>query len=570
MNLEQIINRRFGMVFVAVFLMIGSLLFNMFEKQVVDHERYRALAEGQQRFEETELAQRGRIYARDSYLDDSKIFPLAFDIKKFSLFVIPKQVSKKDEVARELSKIVEIPESEIFEKINNEKLYLPALKKNIEYEVAEKIKNLHITGVYVVPVYRRFYPENNLASQVLGFVNEEERGNYGFEGHYNSELMGTLGKITGEKDTLGRIISYLEQKGAKDGASYVLTIARPVQFFVEQKLQEAITKYQADSGTVVIMDVETGGIVAMASFPCFNPNNYQDQAKIDQNIFMNPATAYVYEPGSIFKPIVMAAALDTGVVTKETESTFGNFTVVDGHEIHTAEDKAFGLESMAQILQHSDNVGMVWVGDQLGNEKLYQYITKFGFLDKTNIDLDTETTGSMPALKNWRNINRATISFGQGISVTPIELVSAYTAIANGGVYQYPRIADKIILPGGEDKKIESRTGSRVIKEETSKQLTSMMISVVESGYGKRAGVAGYKVAGKTGTAQIPKASGGYEEGIYNHSFAGFAPADNPKFAMLVKLDKPKTSLYAEATAAPTFGEIASFLLNNYYRIPAN
>ena len=570
MNIEQVINRRFGILFAAVILMVGSLIFGLFEKQVVDHNKYVELAEGQQRFEETELAERGKIYVRDSYFDQNKIYPLAFDIKNYSIFAIPKQIIQKDETAKTLSKLIEIPENEIFDKINNDKLYLPALKKNLDYDLAQKIKNEKITGVYIVPGYNRFYPENSLASQVLGFVNAEGNGNYGFEGHYDSELKGTQGKITGEKDTLGRIISYLDQRGAKDGTSYVLTIARPVQFFVEQKLNEAVQKYQADSGTVIIMDIKTGGIVAMASTPTFDPNKYQEHANQDQNIFINPAIAHLYEPGSVFKPITMAAALDTGVVTPETENVFGNYTVVDGHEIHTAEDKAFGKENMAQILQNSDNVGMVWVGEQVGNEKLYQYINKFGFMDKTNIDLDSEASGLMPSLKEWRNISRATISFGQGISVTPIELVSAYTAIANGGVYVYPRVADKIILSGGEEKQIEKRNGSRVIKEETSKQLIEMMISVVESGYGKKARVEGYRVAGKTGTAQIPKPGGGYEEKIYNHSFAGFAPADDPRFVMLVKLDKPKAALYAESTAAPTFGEIASFLLNNYYRIPAS
>lgn len=570
MNIEQIINRRFGILFAAVALMIGSLFFGVFEKQVVDHNKYVELAEGQQRFEETELAQRGKIYAKDSYFNQNEIYPLAFDIKSYSIFAIPKQISKKDETAKILSELIEISEEDIFEKINNDKLYLPALKKNINYDLAQKIKAEKITGIYIVPEYSRFYPENNLVSQVLGFVNTEGKGNYGFEGHYDSELRGTQGKITGEKDTLGRIISYLDQKGARDGASYVLTIVRPVQFFIEQKLNEAVQKYQADSGTVVVMDVKTGGIIAMASTPSFDPNKYQEYANQDQNIFINPAIAYLYEPGSVFKPITMAAALDTGTVTPETENIFGNYTVVDGHEIHTAEDKAFGKENMAEILQHSDNVGMVWVGEQLGNEKLFQYINKFGFMDKTNIDLDSEASGSMPTLKEWRNISRATISFGQGISVTPIGLVCAYTAIANGGVYVYPRVADKIILSGDEEKQIEKRTGSRVIKEETSKQLTEMMISVVESGYGKKAGVEGYKVAGKTGTAQVPKPGGGYEEKIYNHSFAGFAPADDPKFVMLVKLDKPKTALYAESTAAPTFGEIASFLLNMYYRVPTS
>lgn len=570
MNSDAVINRRFYVLFALLIVMVVAIIFRMGEKQIIDHQHYVALAEGQQRFEETELAQRGKIYVRDSYFNKDEIYPVAFDVKSYELFAIPKQIINKEETAKSLSDLLGLNQTDTFNKIDNDKLYLPALKKSVDFDTAQTIKKKKITGVYVVPEYSRFYPENNLASQLLGFVNVEGKGNYGFEGHYNNELTGTSGSVTGEKDTLGRIISYLDQKGAKDGTSYVLTISRPVQYFIEQKLTKALTDYQAESGTVVIMDVKTGGIVAMASTPNFDPNKYQETANTDQNIFVNPAIAKLYEPGSIFKPFIMSAALDTGTVTPETEGVFSNYTVVDGHEIHTALDVAYGKENMGQILQHSDNVGMVWVGEQLGAEKMYQYITKYGFLDKTNIDLDSETAGSVPALKDWHNIGRATISFGQGISVTPIELVSAYTAIANGGVYVYPRVADQIMLPGGEIKQVEKRTGSRIIKEETAKQVTDMMVSVVESGFGKKAGVTGFQVAGKTGTAQIPKAGGGYEEGIYNHSFAGFAPANDPRFAMIVKLDKPKSSIYAESTAAPLFGEIASFLLNNYYRIPAS
>lgn len=570
MNLDAVINRRFNVLFLLLIIMVGAIIFRMAEKQIIDHDHYVALAEGQQRFEETELAQRGKIYVRDSYFNKDQIYPVAFDVKSYEIYAIPKQIIDKEETAKALSDSLGLVQTDTFNLINNEKLYLPALKKNVDFDTAQAIKQKKITGVYVVPMYSRFYPENNLASQLLGFVNVEGKGNYGFEGHYDNELKGTSGSIMGEKDTLGRIISYLDQKGAKNGTSYVLTISRPVQYFVEQKLAKALEDYQAESGTVVIMDVKTGGIVAMASAPNFDPNKYQEAANLDQNIFINPAIAKLYEPGSIFKPITMSAALDTGAVTPETENTFGNYTVVDGHEIHTALDVAYGKENMTQILEHSDNVGMVWVSEQLGAERMYQYITKYGFLDKTNIDLDTEESGNMPALKDWHNIGRATISFGQGISVTPMELVCAYTTIANGGTYVYPRVADQIMLPGGEIKQVEKRSGSRIIKEETAKQVTDMMISVVESGFGKKAGVAGFQVAGKTGTAQIPKAGGGYEEGIYNHSFAGFAPANDPRFAMLVKLDKPKSALYAESTAAPLFGQIASFLLNNYYRIPAS
>lgn len=550
-----------------VILISFVLIWRMFDLQIRKHDHYKALAVGQQRFEQTEMAQRGKVYAHDSYTNDDDIYSLAFDVKKYSVWVVPNQIKKKDEVAGMLELLVGIPKQQIFEKINNEKLYIPPIKKGISYDDAKKIKDNNINGVFVMPEYSRFYPEANLASQMLGFVNSDGDGKYGFEGHYNNELKGKEGNITGEKDTLGRIINLLGQKDPKDGTSYVLTISRPVQYFVEKKLSEALSSYQAESGTVVIMDVKTGGIVAMASSPSYDPNEFKKQADENPSLFTNPTIAHLYEPGSIFKTIVMAAAIDAGVIAPETTETFGSSVEVDGYTIHTAENKAFGTETMTQVLENSDNVGMVWVSEQLGKEKLYQSIKNFGFFNKTGIDIDSEVAGYAPELKRWRDVNRATISFGQGISVTPIELVAAYAAIANKGVYIHPHVVDKVLLEDGTTKKVEKQSGERVVSEETSKKVLEMLYSVVSNGHSKKAAVPGFKVGAKTGTAQIPRVEGGYEEDIYIHSLAGIAPVDDPRFAMLVKIDRPKTALYAESTAAPLFGEISSFLLNNYYRL---
>jgi cell division protein FtsI/penicillin-binding protein 2 len=287
---------------------------------------------------------------------------------------------------------------------------------------------------------------------------------------------------------------------------------------------------------------------------------------------MNPAIAHLYEPGSIFKPLVMSAALDQGVVTLDTIGNYDWHVFVDGYEIKTAEKKAFGEENMTQILQNSDNVAMVDISAKLGKDNLYKFLKSFNVLDKTGIDLDSEASGYAPNFKYWKDINRATIAFGQGISVSPIEMVAAYAAIANKGVYEYPHIVDKMIFSDGSEKKIEKQEGERVIKPETASTMAEMLFNVVEGGHSWRAKVPGFKVGAKTGTAQIPKPEGGYEEsedglGIYIHSLAGFAPTDDPRFAMLVKLDRPKAAKYSENTAAPLFGEIASFLLNNYYRL---
>lgn len=570
---KRTIEMRLKSLSLIIILASVLLLIRMVDLQIFQHTAYLSKAQGQQRFEKVELPQRGKILVHDSAVDPKVYYPLAFDIKKYDIWAVPRQIKNKEIAAQTLTSMILVPEQDIFNKINNDKLYVPPLKRGLSLDAANAIKAKELAGIYIMPANSRYYPESTLASQILGFVNAEGQGNYGFEGHYNSELKGKEGDVKGEQDTLGRMISLLEQNDPQDGISYVLTIDRSVQYYVEKKLNEAITTYQADSGTILVMDVKTGGIIAMANTPSFDPNDYSGQAEKDPAMFMNPAISYLFEPGSIMKPISMAAALDQGVVTPETKETFGNYVVVDGYQIHTAEDKAFGEENMTQILENSDNVGMTWVSEKLGKDSLYKYINAFGLLDKTGIDLDTEIAGRVPPFKQWHDINRANISFGQGISISPIELVAAYAVIANHGKYIYPHIVDKMIFPDGSEKKIEKQEGPQVIREETAKTVSNMLYSVVTNGHSKKAGVPGFKVAGKTGTAQIVKPEGGYESndtglGIYNHSEAGFAPVDDPQFVMLVKLTKPKTVKYAESSTALVFGDIASFLLNYHYRIP--
>ncbi|MCX6808638.1 MAG: penicillin-binding protein 2 [Candidatus Berkelbacteria bacterium] len=518
------------------------------------------------------MAQRGQILVHDSVVDSTSYYPLAFDVKNFSVWIVPNHVKNKQKAADQLETLLSVPSKTIFDKINNEKMYIPALKKNLTLAEADAVMSENVEGVYVTPEYNRYYPENNLASQILGFVNSSGEGNYGFEGHYNNELKGKEGDVVGEKDTLGRMISLLEQRDPQNGTSYVLTIDRSVQYYVEKKLTQAITDYQAEAGTVIVMDIQTGGIVAMASSPNFNPNDYQTQAQTDPSLFMNPAIAGQFEPGSIFKPIIMSMAMDKGLVTPDTSSNFGESIEVQGYTIHTAEGKAFGQETMTQVLQNSDNVGMVWVGNKMSNADIYNYIKSYGFFDRTGIDLDSEVAGNAPPLKSWQDINRATISFGQGIAVTPIELLSSYAAIANNGKYIYPHVVDKIVYSDGTEKQVEKQEGQQIISQKTAEDMRQMLYEVVMKGTAKKAQVPGFKISAKTGTAQIAKAGGGYEDneeklGIYIHSAAGFAPTDHPKYAMIVKLTRPKTSKYAESTAVPLFGDISNFLLNYHYRV---
>lgn len=555
--------KRIAILTGGVFLFAIIIFIRLFQHSIIDHSKYTALAKDQYTMSKTIEPRRGQIYAQD--FASGERYPLATNLEKYNINIIPKNVQDKKEVSEKLAQLLDIKKEEIFEKINNNKPYIPPIKKKVEKETADKIIDLKLDGILITPEDVRYYPEGNFAGQVLGFVNDENLGNYGIEGYYNSILKGEGGKVTTEKDALGRAITIDASQTIRDGSSLVLTIDHNVQYMAEQKLKESIDKYSADNGSVIIMNPKTGGIIAMASYPSYDPNKFYEAAS-NQDIFIDPAIAKVWEPGSILKPMTMGAAMDLGKVEPDTEEVFSNMTVVQGYEIHTAQDKAFGRETMTQVLENSDNVAMVWVADKVGNDDLYKYLEKFGFGQETGVDLSGEVAGSMPKLANWNDIARSTIAFGQGVSLTPLEVLVSYAVIANGGKYVKPYVVEKVIKSSGEEIETQPKIGSEVIKPEIAAKLTGMLVSVVERGHGKKAKVLGFSVAGKTGTAQIPNPEGGYYEDQHTGSFAGFLPAQDPKFAMIVRLENPKNVEWAESSAAPTFGEIAQWLVN-YYQI---
>lgn len=566
---SQNLGKRISLLAVFFLLLMMLLIGRLVQKQIFQHGIYLAMAKNQQQLSKVEQAQRGKIQIHDDLESAGSLVDVALDIQKFSLTVIPRNVIDKRGTAQTLADITGQPVEDIFQKINNDKLYLPPLVKGIPSETADKITAKDLPGVLLASEYARLYPENQLLSQTLGFVNAEGFGKYGLENYYNDELKGYSGEKTAEKDTLGRIINLIGEQPAKNGDTIVLTLDRSVQYYVEKTLEKALTDYQADSGSIIIVEPMTGKIVAIANKPDFNPNEYNKVTADKLAVFLNGALSAAWEPGSIMKPVTMAAAIDTGKVTPDTTGDYGNMVVVDGYEIHTATNVAFGHETMTQVLENSDNVAMVDVSNKLGNQAIYDNLKKFGLLDRTNVDISGESIGSVPKLKNWAAVSRANISFGQGVTVTPMEMVMAYAAIANGGKLVTPHIVDKIIDSDNNVTSVDTKEVAQVIKPETASQIKDMLVSVVVKGHGKRAAVTGFKVAGKTGTAQVPKADGsGYDENIHNGSFAGFAPADNPKFVMLVRLDNPKTVAYAESSAAPVFGQIANYLLNYYYKLP--
>jgi len=569
---------RIAILRVIFVLLLALLVAQLIRKQVLEYSTYKAMAQGQQTAKLTSTPDRGIIYAYDKTAGDMGVtakegerqyHPLAINMQKYNVVVVPKNVIDPDRVVDELSKrFPDIDKNKLATNIKSKKIYIPPVAKKVEKDQAEEISKLNMAGVMTVPTTVRYYPEGSLAAQVLGFVNYEDEGAYGIERYYNGELKGIPGVIYGLKDTHGRVIEVNDQAKATDGVSIVLSIDSTVQFIVEQELKKSIEAYKAEGGTVIIMEPRTGKIIAMANEPAYDPNAFNKVPESEQWKFVNSAVTDVWEPGSIMKPVIMAGAIDGGTVEPDTkpEKPFGNVVTIDDYEIHNAQDKSYGMETMTEVIKNSDNIGMAWLSEKMGKDIMAKYLTDFGFGAKTGIDVEAESIGMSIDPKKWSKVQRANISFGQGILTTPLQMVTAYGAIANGGKLVKPHLLDTVIAPNGEKKQIQTTDVRQVIKQETADKMKEMLINVVDNGHGKKAAVEGYKVAGKTGTAQIAKKGGGYEENQHIGSFVGYAPADNPKFVMLVKLDKPQNVEFAESSAAPTFGTIAKWLLTNYYK----
>lgn len=553
-------NPRLLIVFGLVFFLTGSVLFRLFEKQVLEHEDFVKAAETQSTATTPIPASRGKIYAKDK---DGQLYPLAISQWRYQLLVSPRQVKDKNKLADALATdLPDLKKAEIFAAINNDKLYVPPLIKGLDEVKAQQITKKRYGGVFVLPELTRVYPEGDkIAPQVLGFVGGDGVGKYGVEAVRDDLLRGRGGATKTKRDSLGRLIDILSTEKSEAGRDVVLTIDYNMQFVAETKLREALEKYQAESGSIIIMDPKSGAILAIAGQPSFDPNNISSLKGDEMFRLLAPAASNVYEPGSVFKPLTMAAALDQKLVEPDTTNVFGQSVVVRDREIFNAEHKVYGKETMTQVLENSDNVAMVWVGSLLGATKEREYFAKFGFGVESSLDLIGEQSGRLPPEKQWNDVLRSTAAFGQGISTTVVQLATAYSALANNGLLVTPHLVEKSIQNETVEK-IEYPTRGQVISPETSTKIRQMLVSVVENGHGKRAKVDGIKVGGKTGTAEVPNPAGGYYDDRHIGTFAGLFPADDPKIVMVVRLDNPKAVKFAESSAAPTFGEIATWLVN--------
>lgn len=544
-------------------LLAGAVLIGrLFFVQVVSHDRWAAAAEDQHSAFQPLSAERGGIFMRDN----DHLYPLAINREFPTLFVSPKDAEEKDRIALELSRIVGIDANEIRGKLDKPDDPFEIVKKRLSDEEAEAVRQLSLRGVGLRPEKYRYYPAGELASQVVGFATVGEgagAGGYGIEASQESILRGQSGQVTQEKDAAGRWIPLSDRSidPPKDGDDIVLSLDRVIQYETEKILRESIEKYGADRATAIVMEPSTGSILAMASVPEFDPNKYAEVE--DYSLFMNPAVSVSYEPGSIMKPITMAIGIEEGKVSPTTEYVDTGVVHEAGYAIQNAEGKTYGRSDMYEVLDQSINTGVIFVEKLVGNARFSEYMKRFGFGQRTGTGLPAELPGNIRNLENLKSdIQFFTASFGQGVATTPMQMVNAYAALANGGTLMRPRIIDRIVHADGDEEVVQPEAVRQVVSADTAAAMGKMLRSVVVNGHGKRADVPGYLVGGKTGTAQVAKGNAkGYEDGVSIGSFVGYAPIEDPKFVVLVKLDNPKNVEWAESSAAPTFGEIMKFLL---------
>ena len=541
------------LIITFVFIVIIARVFYI---QVIDYKKLNNYASNLWSRNLPIKADRGLIYDRNGII-------LADNITTTSLVLIPNQIKDKKEVAQKLSEILGVSYEDMYKHVNKktsiERIHPEG--RQLSYEVADKIKSLKLDGVYLVKESKRYYPFDTYLAHTLGFVGVDNQGLSGLELTYDKYLTGEDGAIKYYSDAKGNRLKLNEvYQQPQDGMNITLTINNEIQASLERELNNAVTKYNPDRAIGIVMDPDNGEILAMSARPNFSPNNYQDYSleEINRNL---PIWA-TYEPGSTFKIITLAAALEEGKVDldKDTYNDSGSIKV-ENATLHCWKHGGHGHETFLQVVENSCNPGFVVLGQRLGKNTLFNYINKFGFGKKTGIDLNGEGTGIIFDLNKVGPVELATTAFGQGVSVTPIQQITAVSAAINGGKLYKPYIVKSINEPETntvikENKKTLVR---RVISEKTSAEVRRALESVVANGSGRTAYIDGYRVGGKTGTAQKVE-NGRYLENNYILSFMGFLPADDPEVVVYVAVDNPKGTVQYGGT---TVGPIAKAVLKD-------
>lgn len=527
--------------------------------QIVYHDHYVLEAQQQHLSRQTVRPTRGAILDRNGYA-------LATSLDAYDLYIERlawQDLASARRWAETLAPLVDKSVDDILAGVVAEPAGDYTLALRLDYDRGRSVLDLGLPGLKAVPSSRRFYPEGDLASGLLGFVGRDHGGLAGLEADLQAELAGTPGDLYFERDSLGAPIPFGSQRGrpAIPGGDVRLTIDRYIQRLVDEELDRRIEKHSASGGTIIVMDPMTGAILAMASRPSFRLTSLDLSGDVDQSLFRNRAVTDVYEPGSVLKVITMSAAVDLGLVNAGTTYYDAGYVSIGGTTIENWDFSVNGTQTATQLLQKSLNTGAIWLATLVGAEDFYRYIDRFGFGAVTNSGLGGEAEGLVRSSdeEGWYPIDLATNSFGQGIAVTPVQLITAIAAIANGGKLMRPYVVQEVVGPQGR-RVYEPVVVRQPISELTARTVARMMNEVVEGVPYHLARLTGYHVAGKTGTT-IVSIPGGYDLNSTIASFVGFAPLEEPRMIMLVKIDRPQDDPLGGRVAAPIFGALAPEIL---------
>ncbi len=542
----------FGVLTGLIIIRLASLQFGsavvFFEKQYQLATSYRVTIE----------SPRGRIYDRNGEL-------LATNGVQYAVGASPDVVTNADELAQTMQAVLGVDPAEVYAALaqrdkNGDLLPYVVIKRPVSAELGDKLiamrddpKGPNLSGLTVEPIQTRVYPAGKLAANVIGFVGYDNKGYYGVEEFYNDILAGH--SVMGIKQVVPFDVAL--NPTPDQGADLYLTLDRDIQFLAEQTLANALGRYSAEGGAIIVMEPKTGRILAMAVTPTFDPNNFLNEPEVART---NAAISSQFEPGSSFKVLTMAAALQAGAVTPESTYLDTGYIEVGGVGITNWNQAAWGPQDMTGLLQHSLNVGAAWLSTKMGPQSFYSYMTAFGIGQNTNIDLSGEGSGRLkhPGDSDWYESDLGTNAFGQGVATTPIQLLTAVSAVANGGAMMQPHLLEQVV-----DKDTAHTTQPQVLGRPISAEVANMLSVMLATSVEREASsalVPGYRLAGKTGTAQIP-IPGGYDKNKTITTFVGWGPIDDPKFIVLVKLDRPGSSIWGSETAAPAFGELAKRLV---------
>lgn len=540
--------RLIGVVFVLGFALVAIRAFDL---QVMQEKQWNERAERQHQKVLPLTPQRGTIF-------DSNGEELAVSVDVDSIYVEPRKLADRTVAARQLAKALELPEKTVRAKLKGNDNFV-WLKRQVAPSQSEKVKAIRLDGVGMIKEPRRFYPNATLAAHLLGFTGLDPEGLEGLELEYDKMILGRGGYLVMEQDALGRGLRAEppQVQGASRGHDLYLTLDKNLQYIVERELADGLRKTEAKAGTVVMLEPSTGKVLAMASYPEYNPNAL---SRYKPSQWRNRAVCDSFEPGSTFKVFLVAAALNEAIITtmQKIDCENGEYRV-GGKYIH--DHKPYQKLTVAEIIKYSSNVGSAKIGKMLERKDFYRYIKDFGFGQQSGIDLPGEVVGLLRPPDKWFEVDLAAISFGQGLSVTPIQLTAAVAAIANDGYLMEPYVVDRIVDSQGQVSRMnQPRVVRKVIATDVSKMVARMMeMTTEEGGTATSARVPGFRVAGKTGTAQkVDAVTGGYSADKWVASFVGFLPAEAPRLVMLVTIDEPKVGHYGGLTAAPVFSRIAT------------